>query len=52
MELVLQIAPLAVLLIGAVVLVWRGMARKPDNTANKARGGGADSHYQGPGGPH
>ena len=42
-----QIAPLGVLLVGAFILVWRGMRRKPDATHNKARGGGSASHYQG-----
>ena len=48
MKPLLQLAPLALLLIGVVWVVWRGMRTKPDDTDNKARGGGSESHYQGP----
>lgn len=47
MELFWQIAPLMALLMFAVVIVLRGLRRKPDSSANKARGGGSASHYKG-----
>ena len=47
MELFWQIAPLAALLLGAVLIVLRGLGRKPDASHNKARGGGGASHYRG-----
>lgn len=37
----LQIVPLALLFAGAVIGVWRGFNTKPDNTNNRAKGGGA-----------
>ncbi|NNE86877.1 MAG: hypothetical protein HKN27_02275 [Silicimonas sp.] len=46
MEIFLQIAPLALLILGVAIIIWRGMRTKPDNTNNEARGGGSDSHYQ------
>lgn len=39
-----QIAPIVVLLLGAVIVVWRGMVRKPDTSHNNARGGGSASY--------
>lgn len=45
MKAVFQVLPLAVLVIGAGVLVWRGMARKPDGTHNsESHGGNVDTH--------
>ena len=35
MKAVFQVLPLAVLVIGAGVLVWRGMGRKPDSRNNR-----------------
>ena len=35
MTAVFQVLPLGVLLIGAVWMVWRGMAREPDGSKNK-----------------
>ena len=46
MELFWQIAPLGALLLGAVVIVLRGLKRKPDASHNIARGGGSASHYR------
>ncbi len=40
MDNLLMLLPAAALILGALVLVWRGMRRKPDDTANTARGGG------------
>ncbi len=37
---ILQVAPLVLLLLGAIVVVWRGMKRRPDDTHNRASGGG------------
>jgi hypothetical protein len=45
MENLLKILPLAALLIVAVIGVWRGFARKPDSTANRAKGGGPKWDY-------
>ena len=40
-----MIAPLAVLLLGVVLIVARGLGRDGDATGNHARGGGsADQH--------
>jgi hypothetical protein len=43
-----QILPLVVLIFGAAVMIRRGMRTRADDTHNKARGGGADSHHIGP----
>ena len=37
----LKIAPLAAILVVAVVVVFRGMGRDGDSTNNRARGGGS-----------
>jgi hypothetical protein len=44
----LQILPLVLLVVIASWLVLRGLRTKPDDTANKARGGGSESHTEGP----
>lgn len=41
MKPVLQVVPIALLLAGAVIAVWRGFDTKPDRTSNRAKGGGA-----------
>ncbi|SMX22422.1 hypothetical protein [Boseongicola aestuarii] len=38
---VFQIMPIALLLIGAVIAVWRGIDTKSDRTNNRGKGGGA-----------
>ena len=42
-----QIGPLVLLAVGASWLILRGMRTKPDDTDNKARGGGSESHHEG-----
>ncbi|MBT8459992.1 MAG: hypothetical protein KJN60_10015 [Boseongicola sp.] len=44
----LQILPLVLLVAVSSWLVLRGMRTKPDNTDNKARGGGSESHTESP----
>ena len=39
MKAVFQVLPLAVLVVGAVVIVWRGMRRKADGRNNRERYG-------------
>lgn len=39
-DLLIGLAPLLLLAVFAIVVVWRGMRRKPDGSHNKARGGG------------
>lgn len=48
MKPVFQIMPIALVLIGAVVAVWRGFSVKPDRTKNRAKDGG--SSFPGKGG--
>jgi len=40
-HLLIGLAPVFLLFGFAVVVVWRGMGRKPDDTNNRAKGGGA-----------
>ena len=42
-----QLIGLGALVVFALVAVWMGLRTPPDDTANKARGGGADSHHSG-----
>ena len=41
MKPVFQIMPIAIVLIVAVIAVWRGFSIKPDRTNNNAKGGGS-----------
>ncbi|MCG6885247.1 MAG: hypothetical protein LJE62_15975 [Silicimonas sp.] len=41
MEFFLGVAPLGIMFVVAVWLVWRGMRTRPDDRANRAKGGGA-----------
>ena len=50
METLLNIIPLALIVIIAVVAVWRGMRTKPDDAANRT--GKSDTHYWGGPGSH
>ena len=47
-DLLIGLGPFVVLLIFVGVVIFRGMRTKPDDTANKARGGGSASHHVGP----
>ena len=48
MDIFFQIAPLVALIAVATFFVFKGMKTKPDDTSNKARGGGSESHTQFP----
>lgn len=40
-DLLIGLAPLFALAVFAVVIVWRGLSTKSDDTDNRAKGGGA-----------
>ena len=39
--------PLAILVLGALIVVWRGLGKGSDDTSNRAKGGGAHWHGDG-----
>lgn len=45
MSSLLPALPLVIMLLGAVVFVWRGMDTKSDRTNNRAKGGGPKWKY-------
>jgi hypothetical protein len=43
MDALFKLAPLGALLLFAVIVVWRGLRRKPDSSKNSESGGGPGS---------